>query len=85
MPISDKASEMLDALKKQTWQDLNNHVNPKLLTRNFDDSAPMRAYQATIESMVGPKANEQAIKDAIYKQVDAGFKSNMVDKGRASF
>lgn len=83
MPISDKASEMLDALKKQTWQDLNN--NQTLLMRNFDDSAPMGAYQATIESIVGLKTNEQAIKDAIYKQVDAGFKSNMVDKGRASF
>lgn len=45
----------------------------------------MGAYQATIESIVGLKTNEQAIKDAIYKQVDAGFKSNMVDKGRASF
>lgn len=56
-----------------------------LLTRNFDDSAPMRAYQAMIESMVGPKTNEQAIKDAIYNQVDAGLKSDMVDKGRASF
>lgn len=41
----------------------------------------MGAYQATIESIVGLKTNEQAIKDAIYKQVDAGLKSNMVDKG----
>lgn len=41
----------------------------------------MGAYQATIESMVGLKTNEQAIKDEIYKQVDARFKSNMVDEG----
>ncbi len=85
LPISDKASDLLDALRKQTWDDLNNNVNQTLLTRNFGNSAPMRAYQAilkqaTIESMTGLKTNEQAIKDAIYKQVDAGLKSNMVDK-----
>lgn len=85
MPLSDNTSEMLDTLRKQTWQDLNNNVNQTLLTRNFGDSEPVGTYQATIESMVGLKTNEQAIKDAIYKQVDAGFKLNMVDKSRASF
>lgn len=85
LPISDKASDLLDALRKQTWDDLNNNVNQTLITRNFGNSAPMRAYQAilkqaNIESMTGLKTNEQAIKDAIYKQVDAGLKSNMVDK-----
>lgn len=85
LPISDKASDLLDAFRKQTWDDLNNNVNQTLLTRNFGNSTPMRAYQAilkqaTIERMTGLKTNEQAIKDAIYKQVDAGLKSNMVDK-----
>ena len=85
VPVSDEASALLDALRSQTWEDLNNNINQSLITRNYGNSAPMRAYQAilkqaTIESMTGLKTNEQAIKDAIYKQVDAGLQSNMIDK-----
>ena len=85
VPVSDEASSLLDALRSQTWEDLNNNINQSLITRNYGNSAPMRAYQAilkqaTIESMTGLKTNEQAIKDAIYKQVDAGLQSNLIDK-----
>lgn len=85
VPVSDEASALLDALRSQTWENLNNNVNQSLITRNYGNSAPMRAYQAilkqaTIESMTGLKTNERAIKDAIYKQVDAGLQSNLVDK-----
>lgn len=85
VPVSDEASALLDALRLQTWENLNNNVNQSLITRNYGNSAPMRAYQAilkqaTIESMTGLKTNERAIKDAIYKQVDAGLQSNLVDK-----
>ncbi len=72
VPVSDEASALLDALRLQTWENLNNNVNQSLITRNYGNSAPMRAYQAilkqaTIESMTGLKTNERAIKDAIYK------------------
>lgn len=85
VPPSEEASAMIDALRSQTWKELNNNVNQSLITRNFGNSAPMRAYQAilkqaTLESMTGLKTNERAIKDAIYKQVDAGLQSNLVDK-----
>lgn len=85
VPVSDEASALLDALRSQTWEDLNNNINQSLITRNYGNSAPMRAYQAilkqaTIESMTGLKTNEQAIRDAIYKQVDAGLQSNLIDK-----
>ncbi len=81
VPPSEEASAMIDALRSQTWKELNNNVNQSLITRNFGNSAPMRAYQAilkqaTLESMTGLKTNERAIKDAIYKQVDAGLQSN---------
>lgn len=85
VPVSDEASALLDALRSQTWEELNNNINQSLITRNYGNSAPMRAYQAilkqaTIESMTGLKTNEQAIRDAIYKQVDEGLQSNLIDK-----
>ncbi len=85
VPVSDEASALLDALRSQTWEGLNNNINQSLITRNYGNSAPMRAYQAilkqaTIESMTGLKTNEQAIRDAIYKQVDEGLQSNLIDK-----
>lgn len=76
--ISSNASNLLDSLVNQTRQTLENTVNQTLLTRNINHNAVVRTYQSilkksTIETVTGLKTHEQAIKDAIYKQIDEGI------------
>lgn len=76
--ISSNASNLVDSLVNQTRQTLENTVNQTLLTRNINRNAVVRTYQSilkksTIETVTGLKTHEQAIKDAIYKQIDQGI------------
>lgn len=76
--ISSNASNLVDSLVNQTRQTLENTVNQTLLTRNINQNAAVRTYQSilkksTIETVTGLKTHEQAIKDAIYKQIDEGI------------
>lgn len=76
--ISSNANNLIDSLVNQTRQTLENTVNQTLLTRNINHNAVVRTYQSilkksTIETVTGLKTHEQAIKDAIYKQVDEGI------------
>ncbi|KRL74542.1 phage minor capsid protein [Ligilactobacillus saerimneri] len=76
--VSSNANNLLDSLVNQTRQTLDNTVNQRLLTRNINRNAAVRTYQSilkksTIETVTGLKKHEQAIKDAIYKQIDEGI------------
>lgn len=76
--VSSNANNLLDSLVNQTRQTLDNTVNQRLLTRNINQNAAVRTYQSilkksTIETVTGLKTHEQAIKDAIYKQIDEGI------------
>lgn len=76
--ISSNANNLIDSLINQTRQTLENTVNQTLLTRNINRNAVVRTYQSilkksTIETVTGLKTHEQAIKDAIYKQIDEGI------------
>lgn len=76
--VSSNANNLLDSLVNQTRQTLENTVNQTLLTRNINENAVVRTYQSilkksTIETVTGLKTHEQAIKDAIYKQIDEGI------------
>lgn len=76
--ISSNANNLIDSLVNQTRQTLENTVNQTLLTRNINQNAVVRTYQSilkksTIETVTGLKTHEQAIKDAIYKQIDEGI------------
>lgn len=77
-PISDDLESTLDSAVRQTTDTLNNTINQTLLSRNLGVNPAMRVYQeilkrSTLATVSGLKTHEQAIKDAIYQQVERGI------------
>lgn len=84
--VDDEIRDTINSLQNQTWKDLDNTVNQSLLSTNYNENGAMRAYQGiikqtTMETVVGLKTHDRALRDSVYKWVDAGIKSNLVDKG----
>ena len=84
--VDDDIKDTLSSIQNQTWRDLDNTVNQSLLSTNYGENGAMRAYQGiikqtTMETVVGLKTHDRALRDNVYKWVDAGIKSNLVDKG----
>ncbi|MDV3526121.1 phage minor capsid protein [Lactiplantibacillus plantarum] len=84
--VDDEIRNTINSLQNQTWKELDNTVNQSLLSTNYNENGAMRAYQGiikqtTMETVVGLKTHDRALKDSVYKWVDAGIKSNLVDKG----
>lgn len=84
--VDDDIKDTLSSIQNQTWRDLDNTVNQSLLSTNYGENGAMRAYQniikqTTMETTVGLKTYEKAFKDAVYRMVDGGIKSKLVDKG----
>lgn len=84
--VDDEIRDTINSLQNQTWKDLDNTVNQSLLSTNYNENGAMRAYQGiikqtTTETVVGLKTYDRALRDNVYKWVDAGIKSNLVDKG----
>lgn len=84
--VDDEIRNTINSLQNQTWKDLDNTVNQSLLSTNYHENGAMRAYQniikqTTMETVVGLKTHDRALRDSVYKWVDAGIKSNLVDKG----
>lgn len=84
--VDDDIKDTLNSIQNQTWRDLDNTVNQSLLSTNYGENGAMRAYQSiikqtTMETTVGLKTHEKAFKDAVYRMVDGGIKSKLVDKG----
>lgn len=84
--VDDEIRNTINSLQNQTWKDLDNTVSQSLLSTNYNENGAMRAYQGiikqtTTETVVGLKTHDRALRDNVYKWVDAGIKSNLVDKG----
>lgn len=84
-PLSVDVTNKLDAIADQTWTDLQNNVNESLVTRNYQHSAVTRAYrqiltESTIATVSGATSHEDAVKHALYKAVDQGLPTRLVDK-----
>lgn len=84
--VDDEIRDTINSLQNQTWKELDNTVNQSLLSTNYGQNGAMRAYQGiikqtTMETAVGLKTHDRALRDSVYKWVDAGIKSNLVDKG----
>lgn len=84
-PLSADVTNKLDAIADQTWTDLQNNVNESLVTRNYQHSAVTRAYrqiltESTIATVSGATSHEDAVKHALYKAVDQGLPTRLVDK-----
>ena len=83
--LSADVTNKLDAIADQTWTDLQNNVNESLVTRNYQHSAVTRAYrqiltESTIATVSGATSHEDAVKHALYKAVDQGLPTRLVDK-----
>ncbi|WP_353986597.1 phage minor capsid protein [Lactiplantibacillus plantarum] len=84
--VDDEIRDTINSLQNQTWKELDNTVNQSLLSTNYNENGAMRAYQGiikqtTMETVVGLKTHDRALRDNVYKWVDTGIKSNLVDKG----
>ncbi|WP_316242737.1 phage minor capsid protein [Lactiplantibacillus plantarum] len=84
--VDDEIRDTINSLQNQTWKNLDNTVNQSLLSTNYGQNGAMRAYQSiikqtTMETTVGLKTHKKALNDAVYKMVNEGIKSNLVDKG----
>lgn len=84
-PVSSDSRQILDGLLSQTFDDMNNVVNESLVSRNVQENGALRAYRdivnrTSIEVVTGLKTKNRAVFDNINKWVNAGLKTNLVDK-----
>lgn len=85
-PVSQETTNVLNAVIDQTWTDLSNNVNESLITRNYSSSAVTRTYrqiltESTLTTLSGTVTHDRAVKQAIYRVVDRGLPTRLVDKG----
>lgn len=85
-PVSSNVDMILRNMLKQTFLDLDNYVNQTLITTNTGQGVVSKAYQSILENMVadvttGTTTAKKALNNAMYKLVDSGLKSGLIDKG----
>lgn len=85
IPPSEEAKLLIKGIVDQTWTDLQNNVNETLVTRNYQHSAVTRVYrqiltESTIATVSGATSHEDSVKHALYKAVDQGLPTRLVDK-----
>jgi hypothetical protein len=83
--ISRDNQQLLNSLQRQTFKSIDNVINQSLVSRNIQDNAALRSFQkiltqSTIETLSGLKTHDRAISDSVYKLVNSGLPTNLVDK-----
>ena len=78
--------QMLQGLLKQTKNDLNNNVNESLITKNQQRNPAIKTYtdivrKSTVEVVTGLKTHDRAIADNVYKWINSGMKTGLIDGG----
>lgn len=84
-PVSQETQDKLAAIVGQTWADLQNNVNESLVSRNYGATATTRVYrriltESTLATVSGAMTHEKAVESAIYRAVDRGLPTKLVDK-----
>lgn len=69
----------------QTWTDLKNNVNESLVSRNNGQSAVTKAYRQILTESItatvtGLMTHEDAVQAAMYRVVDKGLPTTLIDK-----
>lgn len=82
---SDEITRLMKGIVDQTWTDLQNNVNETLITRNYGASAVTQIYrriltESTTATISGLLTHEDAVQAAIYRAVDRGLPTKLVDK-----
>ncbi|WP_371190393.1 phage minor capsid protein [Weissella viridescens] len=85
-PISSESGQIINAVLDKTFLDLDNSVNQTLLTTNINDNTALKTYQNIVKQTIlavqlGNKTPQQALKETIYKWVDKGLPTRLIDKG----
>lgn len=90
VPISSESGQIINAVIDKTFLDLDNSVNQTLLTTNIRNNTALKTYQnivkqTTLAVQLGNKTPQQALKETIYKWVDKGLPTQLIDKGGHSW
>lgn len=84
-PVSSDVGTILNGIVNQTWTNLQNNVNKTLATRNYGASSVTRTYrriltESTAATVSGLMTHQDAVESAIYRAVDRGLPTKLVDK-----
>lgn len=85
IPSSEETELLIKGIVDQTWNDLQNNVNETLITRNYGNSAITQTYrriltESTVATVSGLMTHEDAVNLAIYRAVDRGLPTRLIDK-----
>nr|WP_278780947.1 phage minor capsid protein [Limosilactobacillus mucosae] len=85
IPPSEEIKLLIKGIVDQTWTDLQNNVNETLITRNYGNSAITQTYrriltESTAATISGLLTHEDAVNSAIYRAVDRGLPTKLIDK-----
>ena len=85
IPPSEETELLMKGIVDQTWTDLQNNVNETLITRNYGASTVTQTYrriltESTAATVSGLLTHEDAVQAAIYRAVDRGLPTKLVDK-----
>lgn len=85
-PVTSESKNIIDSVLNKTFSDLDNSVNQTLLTTNVNQNSALLTYQnivkqTTLAVQLGNKTPQEALRETVYKWVDKGLPSNLVDKG----
>lgn len=84
-PANSDVGTILNGIVNQTWTNLQNNVNETLVTRNYGASSVTRTYrriltESTAATVSGLMTHQDAVESAIYRAVDHGLPTKLVDK-----
>ena len=85
MPAQTSVGTLMAGIAQQTWTNLQNNVNESLVTRNYGASAVTNTYrkiltESTVATVTGLATHQDAVESAIYRAVDKGLPTRLVDK-----
>lgn len=85
IPSSEETELLIKGIVDKTWNDLQNNVNETLITRNYGNSAITQTYrriltESTAATVSGLMTHEDAVNSAIYRAVDRGLPTKLIDK-----
>lgn len=84
-PANSDVGTILNGIVNQIWTNLQNNVNETLVTRNYGASSVTRTYrriltESTAATVSGLMTHQDAVESAIYRAVDRGLPTKLVDK-----
>lgn len=84
-PANSDVGTILNGIINQTWTNLQNNVNETLVTSNYGASSVTRTYrriltESTAATVSGLMTHQDAVESAIYRAVDRGLPTKLVDK-----